>query len=164
MTIAAGTPLSVTSPQTMPTRPVRQLDEVVEIAADHAGRPVVRGDLPTRQVGELLGQVVLLDQRRDSQLLLDSLPGPHLGLLPPHELADPDRRRRLGRELVEELPVVARVLLLGQARPQVEHPDELALAHERDHELHPRLPADRPGPASPAPSVLESTAPAALWK
>ena len=41
---------------------VRQRDHVVEVAADLAGRPVVGGDLPAGQLGELLGQEVLLDQ------------------------------------------------------------------------------------------------------
>ena len=50
MTIAAGTPLSVTSPTTRPTVPSGELDEVVEVAADLARRSVVRRDLPAGEV------------------------------------------------------------------------------------------------------------------
>ena len=58
-----------------------------------------------------------------------------LGLLLAHELADPQRRRGLRGEVVEQLAVVGGVLLLGQPRPEVEHADQLALADERDGEL-----------------------------
>jgi hypothetical protein len=44
---------------------VRQRDEVVEVTADGPGRPVERGHVPARQVGQLLGQELLLDQLRD---------------------------------------------------------------------------------------------------
>ncbi len=58
--------------------PVGQLEEVVEVAADLAGRLVVRGDLPAGQVGQLAREEVLLDQRRDLELLLDPLARPRL--------------------------------------------------------------------------------------
>ena len=55
-----------------------------------------------------------------------------------HELADPQRRRGLGGEVVEQLAVVGGVLLLGEPRPEVEHADQLALADERHRELDAR--------------------------
>src|SRR5919199_1409061 len=76
ITSAAGTPLSVTSPTTSP------------------GRPVVRGQLPAGELGELLGQEGLLDQPRHAQLLLDPLALPGLPLLLADQLGDPHRRRR----------------------------------------------------------------------
>ena len=75
-----------------------------------------------------------MDQARHLEFLLDALALLGLLLLLADELRDLHRRRGLGREVVQELPVVGRVLLLGEARPQVEQPDQLALAHERhDH-------------------------------
>ena len=116
ITIAAGTPLSVTSPTTSPTLPSGELDEVVEVAADRAGRPVVGGHLPAGEVGELFRQEVLLDQARDLELLLDPLARPDLDLLLADELADAHGRSGLGGEVVEQLPIVARVRLVGQPR------------------------------------------------
>ena len=75
-----------------------------------------------------------MDQARDPELLLDALALLGLLLLLADELGDLHRRGRLGSQIVEELPVVGRVLLLGEARPQVEKPDQLALAHQgHDH-------------------------------
>ena len=112
-----------------------QRDDVVEVAADLARRAVVGGDLPAGELGELLGEEVLLDQLGDLELLLEALARGGLGLLLAHELADPQRRRGLRGEVVEQLAVVGGVLLLGQPRPEVEHADQLALADERDREL-----------------------------
>ena len=114
---------------------VGQRDHVVEVAADLARRPVVGGHLPAGQLRELLGQEVLLDQLGDLELLLEALAGGGLGLLLAHELADPQRRRGLRGEVVEQLAVVGGVLLLGQPRAEVEHADQLALADQRDGEL-----------------------------
>src|SRR5215217_917260 len=66
---------------------------------------------------------------RDPELLLDALAFLGLLLLLADELGDLHRRRCLGGQVVEELPVVGRVLLLGETRSQVEKPDQLALAH-----------------------------------
>ena len=112
-----------------------QRDDVVEVAADLARGPVVGRDLPARELGELLGQEVLLDQLGDLELLLEALARGRLGLLLAHELADPQRRRGLRGEVVEQLAVVGGVLLLGQPRPEVEDADQLALADQRDGEL-----------------------------
>ena len=135
ITSAAGTPLSVTSPTTKPTLPLGQRDDVVEVAADLARGPVVGRHLPARELGQLLGEEVLLDQLGDLELLLEALARGRLGLLLAHELADPQRRRGLGGEVVEQLAVVGGVLLLGQPRAEVEDADQLALADERDREL-----------------------------
>jgi hypothetical protein len=70
-----------------------------------------------------------LDEACDPQLLLYALALLGLLLLLANELGDLHRRCGLGGQVVEELPVVGRVLLLGEARPQVEQPDQLALAH-----------------------------------
>ena len=164
ITSAAGTPLSVTSPITRPTRAVGQRDEVVEVAADLARRPVVGGDLPARQVGQRAGQEVLLDQPGDLQLLLEALAAADLGLLLAHELADAHRRRRLRGEALEQLAVVAGVLLLGQPRAEVEHPDQLALGDERHDELARRPRAARAARASRARARRCRRRRRALWK
>ena len=135
ITSAAGTPLSVTSPMTKPMRPSLERDHVVEVAADLASGPVVRRDLPVGEVGQLLGQEVLLDEPGDLELLLEALPGRRLGLLLADQLADPQRRRGLGGEVVEQLAVVGGVLLLGAARTEVEDADQLALADQGHREL-----------------------------
>jgi hypothetical protein len=70
-----------------------------------------------------------LDEARDPELLLDALALLGLLLLLADELGDLHGRCCLGGQVVEELPVVGRVLLLGEARPQVEKPDQLALAY-----------------------------------
>src|SRR5215204_5819072 len=48
-------------------------------------------------------------------------------LLLTHEPGDPHRRRRLGGKVAQELAVVCRVLLLREARPEAQEPDQLAL-------------------------------------
>ena len=132
ITIAAGTPLSVTSPITRPMRPSRQLDEVVEVAADRARRAVERGQLPAGERRQHLRQEVLLDQLRHRELLLEAVAGANLDLLLAHELADAHRRRRLRGERLEQPAVVGRVVLVGEARPDVEQADQLAVGDERD--------------------------------
>ena len=67
--------------------------------------------------------------------MLDPLPLLGLGLLAADELGNPDRRRHLGGEPLKELSVVGGVRLVGEPAAQVEHPDELSLADERDHQL-----------------------------
>jgi hypothetical protein len=113
-----------------------ELDEVVEVAADFAGRAVERLRRPSGERRRLFWQEVLLDQTRDPQLLLVALTRADLGLLLADELRDPKGRRRLRCEVVQELAVVRRVLLLRQAGAEVQHADELALAHQRDGQLH----------------------------
>ena len=116
---------------------VRELDKVIEVAAHLARRAVVRGDLPALELGQALGKELLLDELRDLKLLLESLASADLGLLLAHELRDPHRRRGLTGELVEKAAVLARVLLVGEPRSELEEPDELSLADERDDELAP---------------------------
>ncbi len=117
-----------------PDAPIRHLDEVVEVATDRAGRAVVRRDLPLRQLRELARQELLLDEGRDAELLGEAfLLGRLVGLLA-HELRDADGGRGLGGERRQQAAVVRGVLLLAQARAQVERADQLALRHERDHQ------------------------------
>ena len=164
ITSAAGTPLSVTSPIDEADAAVGQRDDVVEVAADLARRAVVGGHLPAGQVGELLGEEVLLDQLRDLELLLEALARGGLGLLLADELADPQRRRGLRGEVVEQLAVVGGVLLLGQPRAEVEHADQLALADERDGELDAGGLAARASAGESSSSASTSTAPPALCR
>src|SRR5438093_2789740 len=111
---------------------VGELDEVVEIAAHFARGAVERRDLPTRELRYPLRKELLLDELRDAHLLLETLAGPDLDLLLAHELRDPDRGRRLTCQLVEKPAVFARIFLVGEARAELEEPDQLALADERD--------------------------------
>ena len=118
---------------------VGQLDEVVEVAADLARGPVVRGDVPAvvargASSGRKFCWISVATRSSCSIRSRDA----RLGLLAPDELGDLERGRRLRGERVEELAVVGRVLLVGEARPEVEHADELALADERHHELDAR--------------------------
>jgi hypothetical protein len=83
-----------------------QLDEVVEVAADLTGGAVEGGELPAAQVGQLLGQELLLDQLGDPQLLLDPLTLADLGLLLADQLGDPHRRGGVAGQVVEQLAVV----------------------------------------------------------
>jgi hypothetical protein len=83
-----------------------QLEEVVEVAADLAGRAVEGRELPAAQVGQLLGQELLLDQLGDPQLLLDPLTLADLGLLLADQLGDPHGRGGVAGQVVEQLAVV----------------------------------------------------------
>src|SRR5215211_16952 len=113
---------------------VVELQEVVEVAAYLARRLIVGRKLVAGQVRHTFGEEGLLDQARDPELLLDALPLLGLLLLLADELRYLHGRCRLGGQVVKQLPVVGRVLLLGEARAQVEEPDQLALANERhDH-------------------------------
>src|SRR5919112_234795 len=113
---------------------VVELQEVVEVAAYLASGLVVSRKLVAGQIRHMFGEEGLLDQARDPELLLDALALLGLLLLLADELGDLHRRCCLGSQVVEELPVVGRVLLLGETRSQVEKPDQLALAHQRhDH-------------------------------
>src|SRR5215208_6658216 len=113
---------------------VVELQEVVEVAAYLASGLVVSRKLVAGQIRHMFGEKGLLHQARDPELLLDALALLGLLLLLADELGYLHSRCCLGSQVVEELPVVGRVLLLGEARPQVEKPDQLALAHQRhDH-------------------------------
>ena len=81
-----------------PDPPIGHLDEVVEVAADRLGRAVERGDLPLGQLGQLARQELLLDERRDAQLLGQALAVGRLGRLLADELGDADGRGGLGRQ------------------------------------------------------------------
>ena len=123
-----------------PELAVGQLEEVVEVAADLAGRPVVRGDVPAGQVGQLLRQELLLDQPGDVQLLLDPLAGEGLGLLLADQLRHADGRGGVGRQVLEQPAVVGGVLPLRPARAQAQHADQLARRHQRHDETDAGLP------------------------
>ena len=123
-----------------PELAVGQLEEVVEVPADLARRLVVRRDVPAGQVGQLLGQELLLDQPGDVQLLLDPLAGEGLGLLLADQLRHADGRCGVGRQVLEQPAVVGGVLALGPARAQAQHADQLARGHQRDHEADAGLP------------------------
>ena len=144
--------------------PVVQRDEVVEVAAHLAGRAVVGVDLPAGEVGQRARQEVLLDQLGDLQLLLEALAAADLGLLLAHELADAHGRRRLRGEALEQPAVVARVLLVGEPRAEVEQADQLALGDERHDELDARRRAARRARASRARGRRCRPRRGALWK
>ena len=115
-----------------PDPAVGQLDEVVEVPAHRTRGTVERRDLPVRELRQLARQELLLDERCDPHLLLVALARLHLRGLLLDELGDAHGRRRLCSEAGQEPPVVGGVLLLGQAWPEIERADQLALAHQRD--------------------------------
>ena len=119
---------------------VGQLEEVVEVPADLARRLVVRGDVPPGQIGQLLGQELLLDQPGDVQFLLDALAGEGLRLLLADQLRHADGGGRVGRQVLEQPAVVGGVLPLRPARAQAQHADELPRRHQRHHEADAGLP------------------------
>ena len=114
--------------------PVGQVDEVVEVAAHRPLGLVVRGDLPAGQVRGGLRQEVLLDQLGHLELVLHALPAAGLRLLLPDQLGHAHGGGGLGGQVLQQLAVVRRVLLLGQPRSQVQHADQLALGHQGDHQ------------------------------
>jgi hypothetical protein len=117
-----------------PDAPTGHLDEVVEVAADRTRRAVVGGHLPLRQVRQLARQELLLDQGGDPHLLLEALALRGLGGLLADELGDPDGGRGLGGEGRQQASIVGRVVLLGEARSEVEGADQLPLRDQRDDE------------------------------
>ena len=163
MTSAAGTPLSVTSPTAMPDAPAGHLDEVVEVATDRPRRTVVGGDLPLRQVRQLARQELLLDQGRDAHLLFHALALGGLVRLLADELGDADRGRGLRGEGRQEPAVVGRVVLLRQARTEVERADQLALGDERDDQRDAGV-AERVTAGDSSSSRARSTGPGADWR
>ena len=117
---------------------VRQRDEVVEVTADRPGRAVERGDVPARQVGQLLGQELLLDELGDLQFLVDPLPLTGFGLLLPDQLADPHRRGGVASQRVEQAQVVGRIAALGPPGAQAEQADQAARGDQRHDQDHAR--------------------------
>ena len=117
-----------------PDPPAGHLDEVVEVASDRPSRAVVGGDLPLWQSRKHTGQELLLDERGDAHLLLETLALDGLAGLLADELGDADGGGGLGGQGRQKASVVRRVVLLGQARAQVERADQLALRDERHDE------------------------------
>src|SRR5215204_4426098 len=73
----------------------------------------------------------------DGRGLLHERPVASLGLLLlTHEPSDPHGRSRLSREVAQELAVIGRVLLLREARPEAQEPDQLALTYQRHDQLY----------------------------
>src|SRR5215213_370585 len=121
-------------PHDDPEMAVLEFEKVVEVSSYLARWAVEVRYIPAGYLGHTLGQEGLLDQARDPELLLDALALLGLLLLLADELGYLHSRCCLGGQVVEELPVVGRVLLLGESRTEVEKPDQLALAHQRhDH-------------------------------
>ena len=119
---------------------VRKIDEVVEVAADLSGRPVVGTDAPAGHVGHAGGQELLLDQPSNPQLLGDPLPLLDLGGLLAHDLRQPQRRCRMAGQPGQEPFVVVVVGMTVTPRPQRQHTDDLTMGHDRHHQLGPRGP------------------------
>ena len=88
------------------------------------------------QLGERLGEELLLYELGDHELLFHPLPAAGLVLLFLNELADLHRRRGVGRERVEELPIVGRVAALGEPRAEGEQSDQLTRRNERHGQHH----------------------------
>ncbi len=120
--------------------PFRQLHEIVEVPADRASWAVVGRDLPLGQVGQRVGEELLLDHGSDPQLLFHALALSLLGRLRLDELGHADGRRSQTGQRAEEPTVVGRVILLRQPGPEVERPDELTLRHQRHDHLDASLP------------------------
>ena len=119
--------------------PVGQRDHVVEVAADLARRAVV-GARSASRAGPAApcGRKCCWISRATSSSCSKRWRVARLGLLLAHELAHPQRRRGLCGEVVEQLAVVRRVVLLAESRPEVEDTDQLALADQRDGQLDAR--------------------------
>ena len=152
MKSAAGTPLPETSPTTRTKRPGDDLEEVVEVAADLAGRDHPALDGEARDLGEGVGQERGLELPGDLELLGDAgepRPGDdrlaqvldHRGQ-PPLLLGDAAREEL--EHAGEEREVGGRGLALGR-RLLVEQRDDLGpggFVEGAGELLHPR--ADQP--------------------
>ena len=118
---------------------VGQLEEVVEVAADLAGRLVVRVEVPAGQArgssrGRKFCWISCATRSSCSMRSRDA----RLGRLAAHELGHLQRRRGLRGERVEQPLVVGRVLLVGEPRAEVERADQLAARDERHDQRHAR--------------------------
>ena len=144
---------------------VGEVDEVVEVAADRARRPVERGDLPAGELGQLLRQEVLLDQLRD--LRAPARAGRARG-------SRSAARARAGRRGPPARPARRASRAAGGrppsspgrrgAAPDVQQADQLAVGDERDDERDARRRASRSSAGESSSRCLSSTAPEALWK
>jgi hypothetical protein len=85
---------------------IRQLDEIVEVAANLARRLVVAVDLPAGQGGNRARQQRLLHQVGNTQLLGDSLALERFDLLLAHELGHAQRRSGLHRQVAQQPAIV----------------------------------------------------------
>ena len=71
------------------------------------------------------------------QFLLETLTFSHRRLLLSHHLGHTHCRCRLDGQRAQQYAIISRVLLLAQARPQHQQPDQLALTDQRHCYLHP---------------------------
>ena len=162
ITMAAGTTLVRHVTHHEAEVAVVELQEVVEVAAHLASWLVVSRKLVAWQVGHMFGQEGLLDQARDPELLLDAL-APEPVAAAGGRVGRPAAGAVWVARSLRSLRSSARVLLLGEARPQVEKPDQLALAHQRhDHLDVGAFMAFRAGESRSSLSI--STTPEALAK
>ena len=76
---------------------------------------------------------------RDLQLLVDPLACLCLLGAMAHQVRDPDGRRRVAGQVVEQPAVIEAVRTLAAPRAEVQHADELALRHERHDDVDPRV-------------------------
>ena len=75
---------------------------------------------------------------KHTALMLKALACGGLHLLLSDQLRNPHRGGSLRSQVAQETPVVSGILLLAQARSQVEHTHKLSLADERDRQLYSR--------------------------
>jgi hypothetical protein len=79
----------------------------------------VGGDLPTGEARRLRRQERMLNQPRDTQLLVESLALTCQCLLFADELCHSYRWRGLRGQVLEQLPIVGRILLFTEPRAEV---------------------------------------------
>ena len=96
-----------------------ELQEVVEVPSYLPSWLVVSSKLVASHIRHMFGQEGLLDEAGNPELLLYALPLLSLLLLLANELGYLHSRGRLGCQVVQQLPVVCGVLLLGEARSKV---------------------------------------------
>ena len=73
----------------------------------------------------------MLNQARDAQFLLQPFTLLRLDLLFAHQLRHAHGRRSLRGEVVEQGAIVGRVVLIAQARAEIQQADQFALRHQR---------------------------------
>jgi hypothetical protein len=111
--------------------PVRQLERVVEVAADDTRRAVARRKLPAVDGGKRLRQELLLHQSGELELALPPLPP----ALTAHQLTDSQGGSRPPGEILQQLARVARVVLVPLRRAQRDNADQLAGADQRNEQV-----------------------------